>query len=593
MPFALITNITKKEEKPMDERCMNEYLKWKEYAERSGDAPTAQRLAEIEGDFEAIEERFAVPMSFGTAGLRSTMDVGIAKMNVYTVAQTTQGLAELINEAGGQERGAAVCHDNRNNSRLFAETAAKVLAANGIKVYLFESLRPTPELSFAVLHYGCIAGINVTASHNPKEYNGYKVYWEDGAQLPPEHAKKVSESASRCDVFYGWKQISLEEAEKAGRLIYIGGECDGAFLDAVLASALAPEYIKEYGDGIGFVYTPVHGTGYRLVPEALRRCGLNALNTVDSQMIPDGDFPTVVSPNPENRECFDEAVKLIASRNIDCGAIIATDPDADRIGLAIKDGNGDFIALSGNQIGALLADHIIKVRREKGIMPENACAIKSVVSSNLFDAICEKNGVRHISVLTGFKYIGEKIKEWEADKSNTFIFGYEESQGYLAGGYARDKDAVGASVLAAEMVCRQRSRGKTVFEALNEIYAEYGYYRESVLNIKISGVDPMAEMAKRMEAIRKEAPDEFAGTKVIAVRDYSKGLRICSDGTSEGTGLPKSDMLYYELADGSAVIIRPSGTEPKIKAYILVRAESIEKADEAAGRFASAAEKLI
>jgi phosphoglucomutase len=544
------------------------------------DPASKARLKEIAGDETAIAERFAIPMSFGTAGLRSTMDVGISKMNVYTVAQTTQGLAELIISAKGEERGVAVCYDSRNDSDTFARTAASVLTANGIKVYLFDGMRPTPELSFAILHYGCIAGINVTASHNPKEYNGYKVYWDDGAQLPPEHASIVSESAARTDIFGGVKKMCLDEAEKQGLLVMIGADCDEAFLEAVLDCRLDAENTKKYGNEVGLAYTALHGTGYKLVPEALKRCGIDKLITVDSQMIPDGNFPTVASPNPENRECFEEAIKLLNEKGIDCGAIIATDPDADRIGLAIKDDKGEFFALNGNQIGALLIDHIIKIRKKNGNLPENACAIKSVVSSNLFDAICEKNGVRHISVLTGFKYIGEKIKLWAEDKSNTFIFGYEESQGYLSAGYARDKDAVGASVLAAEMVCRHYAEGRTVYQALKDIYAEYGLYSESVVNIKITGIDPMGLMGEIMADIRKRSYEEIGGLKVTAQRDYAKGVIKYADGSEAPTGLPTSNMLYYELEGGSAVIIRPSGTEPKIKAYILVRAENEAEACE-------------
>ena len=557
------------------------------------DEASKKRLLEIKDDETAIAERFAIPMSFGTAGLRSTMDVGISKMNVYTVGQTTQGLAELVISANGCERGVAVCYDSRNNSELFAKTAASVLTANGIKVYLFDGMRPTPELSFAILHYGCIAGINVTASHNPKEYNGYKVYWEDGAQLPPEHASVVSESAAKTDIFNGVKTIPLDEAEKQGLLVMIGDECDEAFLAAVLDCRLDAENTKKYGNDVKIAYTALHGTGYKLVPEALKRCGINGLITVESQMIPDGNFPTVASPNPENRECFEEAVKLLDAKGIDCNAIIATDPDADRIGLAIKNEKGEFFALNGNQIGALLIDHIIKIRKKNGNLPENACAIKSVVSSNLFDAICEKNGVRHISVLTGFKYIGEKIKLWSADGSNTFIFGYEESQGYLSAGYARDKDAVGASVLAAEMVCRHYAEGRTVYQALQNIYREYGIYKESVLNVKISGIDPMGLMGEIMADIREKIIDTIGGMKVTAKRDYATGVINYADGTTGETGLPASNMLYFELEGGSAVIVRPSGTEPKIKAYILIRAESDGEADAMIGSCTEDCKKLL
>ncbi|MBO5785930.1 MAG: phospho-sugar mutase [Clostridia bacterium] len=551
---------------------MKEFERW--LNNENLDEASKARLREIANDETAIAERFAIPMSFGTAGLRSTMDVGISKMNVYTVGQTTQGLAELIISAGGCERGVAISYDSRNDSDTFARTAASVLTANGIKVYLFDGIRPTPELSFAILYYNCIAGINVTASHNPKEYNGYKVYWEDGAQLPPEHASTVSDAAARTDIFDGVKKMCLEEAEKQGLLVIIGEECDEAFLKAVLDCRLDAENTKKYGNEVGLAYTALHGTGYKLVPEALKRCGIDKLILIESQMNPDGNFPTVASPNPENRECFEEAVKKLSELGADCGAIIATDPDADRIGLAIKNDKGEFIALSGNQIGALLIDHIIKIRKKNGNLPENACAIKSVVSSNLFDAICEKHGVRHISVLTGFKYIGEKIKEWAADGSNTFIFGYEESQGYLSAGYARDKDAIGASVLAAEMVCRHYAEGRSVFEALQGIYAEYGIFKESVLNVKITGIDPMGLMGEIMADIRGKNLSLIGGMKVTAVRDYSIGEIKHACGSTTPTGLPKSDMLYYELEGGSAVIVRPSGTEPKIKAYILVRGES-------------------
>jgi len=543
------------------------------------DETSKQRLQEIKNDETAIAERFAIPMSFGTAGLRSTMDVGISKMNVYTVAQTTQGLAELIISANGCERGVAISYDSRNDSDTFAKTAASVLCANGIKVYLFDGIRPTPELSFAILYYNCIAGINVTASHNPKEYNGYKVYWDDGAQLPPEHASIVSESAAKTDIFEGVKKMCLDEAKDKGLLVIIGDDCDEAFLKAVLDCRLDAENTQKYGNEVGLAYTALHGTGYKLVPEALKRCGIDKLITIDSQMIPDGNFPTVASPNPENRECFEEAIKKLDELGVDCGAIIATDPDADRIGLAIKNEKGEFFALNGNQIGALLIDHIIKIRKKNGNMPENACAIKSVVSSNLFDAICEKNGVRHISVLTGFKYIGEKIKLWAKDGSNTFIFGYEESQGYLSAGYARDKDAIGASVLTAEMVCRHYSEGRTVYQALQDIYKEYGIYRESVLNVKITGIDPMGLMGEIMSDIRSTTIESIGNMKVTATRDYSTGIIKKTDGSEEETGLPASNMLYYELEGGSAVIIRPSGTEPKIKAYILVRAESDAEAE--------------
>ncbi|MBQ3002776.1 MAG: phospho-sugar mutase [Clostridia bacterium] len=548
------------------EKAFREYENWLAHL----DGEEKEALESIRGDENAILERFAIPMTFGTAGLRSTMDLGISRMNVYTVTQTTKALADLVLESDGKERGVAISYDSRNNSELFAHTAARVLAACGIRVYLFDGIRPTPELSFAILHYGCIAGINVTASHNPKEYNGYKVYWEDGAQLPPEHASVVSKAALETDIF-AVQLADLDEAIANGTVRMIGAETDDAFLSAVLGCSLAPDLTAKYGNGLNMVYTPLHGTGYKLIPECLRRLGITNLQIVDEQAIPDGDFPTVASPNPENKECFALAAEKIKKQNLNCNMIIASDPDADRIGLALRGEDGEFFALNGNQIGALLIDYILRVRKEKGILPANACAIKSIVSSNLFDAICDAHGVSHVSVLTGFKYIGEKIKLWEKSGEHTFIFGYEESQGYLSDGYARDKDAIAAAMLIAEMACYHAASGRTVADALGEIYKTYGYYRESVINIAIKGLDPMGMMREQMAAMRANAPTEIAGVKVSRVRDYQTGKIVSADGAESETGLPSSNVLYYELETGDAVIVRPSGTEPKIKVYLLAK----------------------
>ena len=551
------------------EKAFREYENWLAHL----DGEEKEALESIRGDENAILERFAIPMTFGTAGLRSTMDLGISRMNVYTVAQTTKALADLVLESDGKERGVAISYDSRNNSELFAHTAARVLAACGIRVYLFDGIRPTPELSFAILHYGCIAGINVTASHNPKEYNGYKVYWEDGAQLPPEHASVVSKAALETDIF-AVQLADLDEAIANGTVRMIGAETDDAFLSAVLGCSLAPDLTAKYGNGLNMVYTPLHGTGYKLIPECLRRLGITNLQIVDEQAIPDGDFPTVASPNPENKECFALAAEKIKKQNLNCNMIIASDPDADRIGLALRGEDGEFFALNGNQIGALLIDYILRVRKEKGILPANACAIKSIVSSNLFDAICDAHGVSHVSVLTGFKYIGEKIKLWEKSGEHTFIFGYEESQGYLSDGYARDKDAIAAAMLIAEMACYHAASGRTIADALGEIYKTYGYYRESVINIAIKGLDPMGMMREQMAAMRANAPTEIAGVKVSRARDYQTGKIVSADGAESETGLPSSDVLYYELETGDAVIVRPSGTEPKIKVYLLAKGET-------------------
>ena len=548
------------------EAALKEYQNW--LAHTTGD--DLEALKAIEGDENAILARFAIPMAFGTAGLRSTMDLGISRMNVYTVAQTTKGLADLVLEAGGKERGVAISYDSRNNSQLFAHTAARVLAACGIKVYLFDGMRPTPELSFAILHYGCIAGINVTASHNPKEYNGYKVYWEDGAQLPPEHADVVSRKTAETDIF-SVVQADFEKAVEDGIIEMIGKEADEAYLAAVLNCALAPDLTQKYGNELNIFYTPLHGTGYKLIPECLKRCGITNLHVVEEQAIPDGDFPTVTSPNPENTDCFALAIEKIKAQGLNCNMIIASDPDADRVGLALRGKDGEFFALNGNQIGALLIDYILRIRKERDMMPINGCAIKSIVSSNLFDAICDAHGVAHINVLTGFKYIGEKIKQWEASGEHTFLFGYEESQGYLSDGYARDKDAIAAAMLIAEMACYHANDDSSVTNALEDLYLTYGYYKESVVNIAITGLDPMGTMKERMAMMRENAPTSIGGIAVSAVRDYKDGTVRYADGTVGSTGLPSSDVLYYELESGDAVIVRPSGTEPKIKIYLLAK----------------------
>ncbi|MEG2118347.1 MAG: phospho-sugar mutase, partial [Clostridia bacterium] len=507
-------------------------------------------------------------MEFGTAGLRSVMGAGIARMNIYTVSQTTQGLAELIKRENGQSRGVAIAYDSRNNSSLFAKTAARVLAENGITVYFFDSLRPTPELSFAILHLGCIAGINITASHNPKEYNGYKVYWADGAQLPPEHASIVSAESAKTDVF----SVKLADFDKAiddGIIKIIGAEIDESYLDAVLDCRIYPDILKEYGNSLNLVYTPLHGTGYRLVPEVLKRSGLTNLRVVKSQEQPDGNFPTVTSPNPENKPCFELALKLIKDENLDTDVVIATDPDGDRLGVAIKNENGEFDALSGNQIGAILIDYIIRGRKLQNRLPKNACAIRSIVSSSLFDKICLANDVTPISVLTGFKYIGEKIKEFSASAEQTFIFGYEESQGFLSGGYVRDKDAVAAAMLIAEAASYYKSNKKTLYDALDDIYKTYGYHSESVSNIQIKGALPMLEMKNKMSALRSSFILQIGGTDVVKISDYlSKIATDVKTSKTSPTSLPKSDMIFYELSDGTNIIIRPSGTEPKIKVYI-------------------------
>lgn len=552
---------------------MNAFDIYNIWKEKVTDPSLRSELESIDGNENEIVARFTAPMSFGTAGLRSIMGAGISRMNIYTVAQATQGLAELIRQENAADKGVVIAHDSRNNSRLFAEISARVLAANGITVYLFDSLRPTPELSFAILELGCISGINITASHNPKEYNGYKVYWSDGAQLPPEHAAVVCEKIAGCDMF------SVPMAELSDKHIHvIGSEIDEKYIDAVLGCVIDRDALKEFGNSLNLVYTPLHGTGYRLVPEAMRRAGISNLTVIPEQAVPDGNFPTVDSPNPENKPCFKMALDYIEQHNMPTDVVVATDPDGDRLGVAVKKPSGEFIALSGNQIGALLVSYIIAARRSIGRLPENACAIRSVVSSPLFDTICRDNGVEPVCVLTGFKYIGEKIKEYAVDGSHTFIFGYEESQGFLSGGYVRDKDGVAAALLIAEAASHYKSFGKSLYEALYDIYDKYGWAKETILNIKIEGALPMQEMSAKMAALRASPFKTICGTDVVRIRDYAAGtVRDIKTGAVTSTGLPKSDMLFFELSDGSNVIIRPSGTEPKIKIYIQANgADSVE-----------------
>lgn len=559
---------------------MTEFEKW--LNSPVVDDATKAELKEIQNNSDEILARFSHPMEFGTAGLRAVMAAGISRMNVYTVAQTTEGLARLIEDENGKDKGVAVAWDSRNNSELFAKTAARVLAAHGIKTYIFDSLRPTPELSFAILHYGCIAGINITASHNPSAYNGYKVYWADGAQLPPRHANVVSDYVSKTDIF-SVEQADFDKAVEDGTIIIIGKETDDAFLDAVQNCSIDPTALKEYGNKLNIIYTPIHGTGYRLVPEILKRSGVTNLIVVKEQEVPDGNFPTVHTPNPENKECFNIAIEKVKTENIDCHLIIGTDPDADRVGIVARNDKGEFVPFTGNQVGALLADYIINSKKAQGNLPANACAIKSVVSGKLFDLVCEGEGVHHMNVLTGFKYIGEKIKEFTASGEYTFILGYEESYGYLSGGYVRDKDAVAASMLIAEMAAYNMRNGTTLYQRLQELYKKYGYCKEAIINRVIGGIVPMDTMKEKMASLRACPPESIGNSKVTKVTDY-----MC-----EGTGLPKANMLSYLLQNGTTVLIRPSGTEPKIKVYILTQAKDEKSADEVIEAVKADAENLI
>ena len=529
-------------------------------------------LQSIASDSDEILQRFSQYLSFGTAGLRGTMKVGTNAMNVHTVAHATQGLANLILKEGRAADGVVIAYDSRNNSALFARTAASVLAANGIGVYLFDDLRPTPELSFALRYLHCVAGINITASHNPKEYNGYKAYWEDGAQLPPEHAAVVSAEIEKLNIFTDIKKVDVDTAIAEGKIRIIGAEIDEAYLKEVQAQAINPDAIRSVADRLHIVYTPLHGAGCRLVPEILRRCGLKNLHPVEEQMAPNGDFPTVAKPNPEYPEVFQLGIQL--ANTVDSDLIIATDPDTDRVGVCTRKPDGSFTTITGNQMGALLIDYIITAYEQTGTMPDEPYAVKTIVTSEMAAKICRAHGVKMYNVLTGFKFIGEVIKNHEQAGHGTFLFGFEESYGYLKGTYARDKDAVVATMLITEMTAYYKAQNKTLFDALEALYARYGFCFEKTMEVEMPGVDGPARMAALMETLRNDPPKTFGNYAVVRAGDYqAQTLTDLHSGAVEPTGLPKSNVLSFILENGDVIVARPSGTEPKIKFYYLLSGE--------------------
>ncbi len=535
-----------------------------------------EALLRIENDEEKKKLYFSAPMSFGTAGLRSEMELGPGGMNFYTVAQATQGIANLVIFEGGAERGVVIAHDSRNNSRYFAQTAATVMAANGIKTYLFDGVRPTPELSFAVRELGCLAGINITASHNPKEYNGYKAYWEDGAQISPEQASLVSSYISGIDVLGGYNLIDYESALSAGAIELLGEEFDEKYLSAVMATAIDKDVIPKVADELKIVYTPLHGAGYRMVPEIMKRVGMKHLYTVDEQMTLDGNFPTVVKPNPEYAEVFKLGIEI--AERVGSDLVIATDPDSDRVGVMSRTKNGDFATITGNQMGALLLDYVIRARQKRGILDKNSYCAKSIVSTELAARIAEVNEIKLYDVLTGFKFIGEVIKKYEANcLDGEFIFGFEESYGYLFGDYARDKDAVGATMMICEMTAHYMTKGMTLSDALENLYKEYGYFGDAVSDFYMKGLDGIEKRKRVMQSLRDNPPEKIGGYKVVSIGDYSKGrITDLITGESTLTGTVLSDVLYYTLENGDKIIVRPSGTEPKVKMYFLSHADSRE-----------------
>ena len=527
-------------------------------------------LLKIENDDEKKQLRFASPMDFGTAGLRSTMYMGIGCMNRFTVAQTTRGIAALIKASGGEERGVAIAYDSRNNSELFARVSACVLAGAGIKSYIFDGIRPTPELSFAVRELSAMAGINITASHNPKEYNGYKAYWEDGAQISPAQAKIVSSEREKFDVLDIERIADFNDAVNSGLITVLGEDFDKKYIEAVLSTAINPNAVKEVADELKVVYTPLHGAGYKLVPEVFYRVGLKHLYTVDEQMIPDGNFPTVAKPNPEYAAVFEKGIEI--ANKVGSDLVIATDPDSDRVGVMTRTEDGSFATITGNQMGALLLDYVIRQRRAQGKLPENAYSVKSIVSTDMAYGIANKQGIKLHDVLTGFKYIGEVIKNYEdVGQKDGFLLGFEESYGYLFGSYARDKDAVGASMMILEMTAFYKKDGMTLSDALEALYETYGVYGERMIDIYMEGLDGIEKRKRVMSSLRVNPPKSIGGVKVSSVGDYMTGNVLDVDsGKTAPTGQPTSDVLYYTLESGDKIIVRPSGTEPKIKIYILL-----------------------
>ena len=552
-----------------------------------------EELRSIANDEKEIESRFFAPLEFGTAGLRGTMCVGLHQMNVHVIRHATQAFAEVIlaEDGNAAERGVAVCFDCRNHSQEFAHEAASVMAANGIKVRIFDALRPTPELSFAVREYGCIAGINVTASHNPKEYNGYKVYWQDGAQLPPHHASAIAAKMEELDLFDSIKRMDYDEAVKAGLITLMGAETDEKFLANVMGQVNDKAAVEKVADTFKMVYTPFHGTGYKLIPEALRRLGMKHVICVPEQMVIDGNFPTVVSPNPENPEGFYLAVDLAKKEGADF--ILGSDPDADRVGIMVKNDKGEYITITGNQTGVLLLDYLIGAKKRTGKMPEKPVALKTIVTTEMARKVAETNGLKCYDTFTGFKFLAEKKDKLENAGEGKVIFAYEESYGYMLGDYVRDKDAVTAALALTEMAAWYAGQGMTLYDALQKCYEKYGFYGEKTLNLVMPGLDGLKKMADLMAGLREHPPVEIAGVAVKQQKDYKDGSVVnVADGSKTTMELSGSNVLRYEMADGTSLIVRPSGTEPKVKVYILANGASSGEAEEKVARYAAWAETL-
>ena len=552
-----------------------------------------QELKAIENDDKEIESRFFAPLEFGTAGLRGEMAVGLHRMNVHIIRHATQAFANVIKAEGEEacEKGVAIAFDCRVNSELFAREAAGVMAANGIKVRITDGMRPTPELSFAVLKYGTTAGLNITASHNPKEYNGYKVYWEDGAQLPPNHADEVAKKMKEMDVFSCVKTTDYDKAVADGKITIMGEETDEKFLANVMAQVNDQAAVDKVADTFKMIYTPFHGTGHKLIPEALKRLGMKHVICVPEQMVLDGDFPTVASPNPENPEGFALAVELANKEGADF--ILGSDPDADRVGLMVNTGNGEFKVLTGNQTGVLLLDYLIGAKQRTGKMPVNPVALKTIVTTEMARKVAEVNGLKCFDTFTGFKFLAQKKDRLESSGEGNVIMSYEESYGYMLGSYVRDKDAVTAAVAMTEMAAWYAGQGMTLYDALQALYEKYGHYGERTMNLVMPGLDGLKKMADLMANLRATPPKEIGGETVKTWKDYKDGSVVdAATGAKSTMELSGSNVLRYELADGTSVIVRPSGTEPKVKVYILAQGASQADCADKVARYSAWAEGL-
>ena len=556
------------------------------------DEKVKEELLSIKDNEEEKKDRFYKDLEFGTAGLRGVVGIGTNRMNEFTVGKATQGLAEYIVEKGGQDRGVAIAYDSRHMSQEFSELAALILNANGIKTYRFESLRPTPELSFSVRHLGCISGIVVTASHNPPKYNGYKVYWEDGAQITAPIDEEIINKVNSITDFSVIKKISKKEAVEKGLYNVLGEEMDDLYIAELKKNLLNPEAIKKEED-LKIVYTPLHGTGYRLASRILKEIGFKNVFVVPEQQEPDGDFPTVSYPNPEDPKAFKMALDL--AKKVYADIVLANDPDADRIGVHVKDNKtGEYILFNGNMIGLTVAEYLITNQREKGILPQNPALIKTIVSSNMADQICQKNGVALYEVLTGFKNIAAKIREFEADNSHKCIMGYEESYGCLIGDHARDKDGIIVDMLLAEAAAYYKTKGMTLWDAMLEMYKKYGYYREAQVSIVMEGADGAEKIKQIMENLRNNPVNKIGEFEVLKIKDcLAHTIKDLKTGDVSPWDLPKSNVLYYEMANDFWCAVRPSGTEPKIKFYMGVKGESLEEAEKLLEKLTNAMKELV